>query len=75
MNNDSEAYEGMWLHEGDRHGQSFRHHSSQYDHSGDGSTPVQLRHAVVKQEGREVGVWVPRAWTDDQIAEALNSNW
>jgi len=65
---------GTWLHSGERRGQDFSHHSDQFDHEDDEGT-TSMRHAFIEQEGQQVGVWVPSDWTDDQVREALESNW
>jgi len=71
------TFTGIWLHEGDWRGKDFTHELSEYDHDehpgGQGST--KMRHALVEQEGRQVGIWVPVGWSDAQVKQALESNW
>lgn len=69
-------FTGTWLHSGTQKGQQFTHHQSQYEHGAEessGATP--MRHALIDQDGKQVGVWVPADWTDDQARAALETNW
>ena len=69
-------FTGRWLHEGDRRGQDFSHSQPDYDHPGQAAADtVKMRHATVSQEGKPVKVWAPAGWSEQQIAEALESNW
>jgi hypothetical protein len=69
-------FTGRWLHQGDRRGQDFTHSASDYDHADHPeSEPVKMRHATVKQGDKAVKVWAPENWTEEQIAEALETNW
>lgn len=69
-------FTGRWLHEGDRRGQDFSHSAADYDHADQADAdPVKMRHATVNQEGKPVKVWAPAGWSEQQIAEALESNW
>ena len=75
MTESKTSYSGLWLHEGERRGKAFDHHEDGFDHAEEGGSSTRLRHAVVNQEGKPVGVWVPAGWSEEQIAEALESNW
>jgi hypothetical protein len=72
-----EKFTGRWLHHGDWHGKEFSHELAEYEHDespgATGATP--MRHAHLEREGKQVGVWVPASWSDDQAREALESNW
>ena len=76
MSSQDQSFSGIWLHHGETKGQNFSHSSEQYDHadaSEAGST--RMRHAFVDRNGSKVGVWVPEHWTDEQVSEALETNW
>ena len=76
MTDTKNEFTGRWLHRDDRHGQDFSHSESDYDHTDHPEAdPVKMRHATVDQEGKAVKVWAPAGWTEQQIAEALESNW
>jgi len=71
-----DEFTGLWLHEGDKRGQSFSHSSADYEHmDAEGGPSTRLRHAYVDQEGKKVGVWVPAHWSEEQVTEALETNW
>lgn len=74
MEDHSQSFTGVWLHAGEMRGQHFSHNQAVYDHN-EGGSRTSLKHAFVDQNGQEVGVWVPATWSDDEVAEALNSNW
>ena len=76
MSSAENEFTGLWLHAGDRKGQDFTHSAAHYDHAEDaGTSSTRLRHAYVDQAGRKVGVWVPAHWSEEQVSEALKSNW
>ncbi|WP_189423944.1 hypothetical protein [Devosia pacifica] len=77
MSNSKDSYTGKWLHSGDRKGKAFSHEHAEYDHdeSPGASGVTRMRHAVVEQEGQQVGVWVPADWTDEQVEEAMATDW
>ena len=76
MTTQDTPYTGRWLHDTDQRGKDFSHSSQDYEHTDDASSdPVKMRHAVVRQGERQVKVWAPADWTEDQITEALESNW
>ena len=75
MTTERDQFTGRWLHDGNRRGEDFSHSADEYDHSDDSATQVKMRHATVKQGDREVKVWAPDGWTEQQIAEALETNW
>ena len=68
---------GTWLHDGEWKGKDFAHSLPNYDHDespgGNGSTA--MRYAVVEGRSGSTAVWIPAHWTDEQVAEALDSNW
>ena len=70
-------YTGLWLHHGEWQGKEFSHELPEYHHDehpgAEGAT--QMRHAEVESDGTKVAVWVPADWSDDQVREALQSNW
>lgn len=70
-------FTGKWLHSGDWQGKDFSHEFAEYDHDEHPGTRVatKMRHATVEEEGQQISVWVPADWTDDQVKEALTSNW
>lgn len=73
----SEHFAGKWLHTGQWQGKDFSHEFAEYDHDehpgGTGAT--RMRHATVEQDGRQVSVWVPADWNDEQVRAALTTNW
>jgi hypothetical protein len=71
---DATDFTGKWLHDGDRQGTDFSHHQPEYDHTEAGGS-TRMRFAKVDQDGRQTGVWAPAHWTDDQVREALTTNW
>lgn len=77
MSNPKADYTGRWLHQGDWHGKEFSHELPEYEHDespdAPGATP--MRHAHIERDGKQVGVWVPASWSDDQAREALETNW
>jgi hypothetical protein len=76
MSTDKSDFTGLWLHEGEKRGQPFSHSAADYDHAeAEGGPSTRLRHAYVDQEGGKVGVWVPEHWSEEQVTEALESNW
>lgn len=76
MNSQEQQFTGTWLHEGNGQGQEFSHSSDQYEHvGGDPAGSTRMRHAYVERNGGKVGVWVPENWTDEQVTQALETNW
>lgn len=76
MSSAETEFTGRWLHEGDRKGQDFTHSAAHYDHpESEGASTTRLRHTYVNQEGRQLGVWVPDHWSEEQVTEALETNW
>lgn len=77
MTDQEQKFTGRWLHHGDWQGKDFSHVLAEYEHDespgGTGITP--MRHAHVEQEGKQVAVWVPAEWTDEQATAALEQNW
>ena len=77
MSVSTDKFTGRWLHHGDWHGKDFSHELAEYHHDespgASGATP--MRHAVIEHDGNQVGVWVPTSWSDDEVNEALKSNW
>ena len=68
-------FTGRWLYTGERQGKDFSHQAAEYHHAEQSGPSTKMRHAIVEQEGQQVGVWVPSDWTDDQVRDALTSNW
>jgi hypothetical protein len=76
MSSAENEFTGVWLHGGDKRGQTFTHSAADYDHpESEGNSSTKLRHAYVEQAGRKVGVWVPAHWSEQQVTEALETNW
>lgn len=77
MSTSEETFTGKWLHTGDRRGKDFSHEFAEYDHDEHPGMPgaTRMRHASVDQDGRQVSVWVPAEWTDEQVRTALTTNW
>lgn len=76
MSSPDQSFSGIWLHKGETHGQNFSHSEAQYDHADESEEgKTQMRHAHVERDGGKVGVWVPQHWTDEQVTEALETNW
>lgn len=77
MSDTEQKFTGLWLHYGDWRGRDFTHALPEYDHAespeGAGSTP--MRHAHVTQEGKQIAVWVPADWSDEQASAALETDW
>jgi len=77
MSDIEQKFTGRWLHHGDWNGKDFSHVLAEYDHDespgAEGAT--RMRHAHLEQEGQQMAVWVPADWTDEQVRQALESNW
>jgi hypothetical protein len=76
MSAPNEAFTGIWLHDGDTRGHNFSHAEAQFDHAGEESNAsTRMRHALIDQNGTQVGVWVPEHWSEEQVRQALETNW
>lgn len=76
MSDTNHQFTGKWLHTGERQGKDFSHDRAEFEHAEQiGTEATKMRHATIEQEGRTVDVWVPDNWTDDQVKEALTTQW
>lgn len=77
MNDNKQNFSGKWLHTGAWQGKDFSHELAEYDHDEHPGTSgaTKMRHTTVDQQGHKVGVWVPANWTDEQVQDALTTNW
>ncbi|SFV36160.1 hypothetical protein SAMN05216456_2357 [Devosia crocina] len=70
MNDNEQRFTGKWLQDGDRRGSEFSHDAAEFDND-----ETTMRFVTVEQDGQQVSVWAPADWTDDQVREALTTNW